>query len=129
MRRTTIAAAIAGMTLAGSSLAVSANAAVTNGNASQCAGGASTHVCLFWNSSFSQPKSEYSSAAASLGSMSDQASSIANNRNYRAYFWKDTNYLGSWNICLSRNQKNDNLPNNRNDEISSVNFASNFQTC
>ena len=40
-----------------------AEAAVTSGNSSNCAGGASTRVCLFWDNNFVSPKTELSSAA------------------------------------------------------------------
>lgn len=105
-----------------------AQAGVTSGNASQCAGGASTRVCLFWDNNFVSPKTELANPATSIGAMSDQASSIANNRNYRAFFHEHTNF-GGWSICLSRNTKDNDLPNDRNDEISSVNFASTYQYC
>ncbi len=78
------------------------------------------HGCSYQNNSYSgQQYSRNISTPNFPGWANDQASSLINARNYCTRWHRDNNYIG-WSYPLSQQSVVSNLPNDRNDEISSM---------
>ena len=81
---------------------------------------ANTHWCVYHDDNYGGVQlSGQDDDPGGWGSMNDQASSLGNNKNNLVRFYKDSSY-GGWNVCVSNNSGDANLPSDRNDEITSV---------
>lgn len=115
-----IRAALLAGTVAATGLVAVAAAPVAEAAPGSCAYG---HACVYKNNWFGGTQYSATNSASSIGSMSDQGSSLGNSRDYTSRFYQNTGYSG-WNVCISKQNSDGDLPNDRNDEISSIYLAS-----
>lgn len=82
---------------------------------SSCAFG---YACIYWDAGFGGLQYSRNASTTSIGSMSDEGSSLGNSRDYLTRYFQHVDYAG-WNVCISKQGSLSSLPNDRNDEISS----------
>ena len=108
-----VAAIVGAATIAGS---VTASVAVADAPSS-CA---NTYYCVYYHDDFQGAMyTDQQSDPGGWDSMNDQGSSLGNNKNNLVRFYENSSYEG-WNVCLSNNSKDADLPSDRNDEITSA---------
>jgi hypothetical protein len=78
------------------------------------------YICVYDGANYGPPQYSVTTAAYSLGSMNDKASSLGNSRSVnRARYYQDANY-GGWDVCVSATDAMPTLAADRNDRISSM---------
>lgn len=113
------AALLAG-SVAATGLVASIAAPVAEAAPGSCAYG---YACVYQNNYFGGTQNSAFNSASSIGSMSDQGSSVGNSRDYTSRYYQNTGYSG-WSVCISKQNSNGDLSNDRNDEISSIYLGS-----
>ena len=113
-------AALLTVSVAVTGLLAAVAAPVAEAAPASCAYG---HACVYKNNNFGGTQYSAFNSASSISSMSDQGSSVGNSRDYTSRYYQNTGYSG-WNVCISKQSSDGDLPNDRNDEISSIYLGS-----